>query len=224
MNTTIETDTRKIVTSTESNWVAIDPSSHEVREAMLSRLDTANKGMRSRMISRERVNCEGWDLTEWKPSGIYEWGGEGVANSYRGWATSTLAGLAWFTDAHGRLHIRVYAGRVSAPKSPFGRRGVEAFPHCYADTVAGPICAVYPELRPPTILKKYSKGRDRIDAELLSIADGIAANPTDPAPWHAMADWIDEHSAQEYSYQVKGTINAWKELALKAIEKLAEVF
>lgn len=85
--------------------------------AELARLaESANSGQRSRTATLQVAEGE-WANDEFADFA----GGEGVANSYRQRAATTIVSVAWVTDSSGDRHVRCYAARVNAPKSSYGR-------------------------------------------------------------------------------------------------------
>lgn len=90
-------------------------SIEQLTDALQAAAKAANKGARSRKV---------WalDLPDFaaRTQGISYRTGGGVCNSYGYRATSSVVGMAWYTDDSG-LHIRIVGGRVGVHSSRYGR-------------------------------------------------------------------------------------------------------
>ncbi len=135
---------------------------------------------------------------------VRRWGGEGVCNAYKDRAETSVAGLAWFRAPGGKKHVRVYAGRVAAPKSSGGERRAEAFRGLEHDSpLIDFVGTVYPAIRlPETLLKKHETGRkaDRWPALKVALCRSIMAETFEPAGWAALADWYGEQPEVPYPF------------------------
>ncbi len=99
----------------------------QVNAALDSMCDQANKGQRSR-TAELNISPEQWA----KKSGLLRAGGSGVANAYRGAASTTVIGVAWIVHNRKRI-VRLYVGRDAAPHSSYGRR--EAMPFSFGTAI-----------------------------------------------------------------------------------------
>lgn len=190
-----------MITTNETSVVLAGATTEWVLDVLKNSVDAADMTHRERTIrlSREQLahglRHSGFDV---KPMSLIEWGGWGVPNSYWSRASTSLAGVAWFTDRSGVRHVRIYADRVTAPKSSFGRKSAEAFHILHSDGSGREhdyVTAVYPETRlPETLLVKHEKGpkAKRWPALKVALYRAILADPLEPSHRAALADWYGE--------------------------------
>lgn len=94
----------------------IAPTLKKVNATLKEFCDAANKGQRVR--TAEMVVSP----AEWRAKAAkLRSGGDGVPNSYRGLATTTVVGCAWVRLPDGRRVVRIYAARDYATRSAYGR-------------------------------------------------------------------------------------------------------
>lgn len=167
------------------NSISILNPSCETLAATLAELhQQANAGARTRTVDLLTgadafgTESQGWNARD----------GGGVANSYRYRAETSVLGYAWVRDEAGNLHVRCVGGRVDAPKSAYGRRGVTVFCN---DRDAETVSAwelVYPDLL-VNRTKVHQKG---MKGEQKALYAAILANPADAGARGIYADWLQE--------------------------------
>lgn len=111
------------------------------------------------------------------------WQDGGGACSHLGHrARTSVAGLAWFYDRVGNLHVRVVGGRVKAPRSGDGMQRPDPFGLRKSQLEeTHPAALVYRELWIPPVHDKH-RG---VNAEA---ARSVVADPTEVVNWMAMLD------------------------------------
>lgn len=138
--------------------IFINPELSEIIAALKDGTQEANRGQRARTAefsdNEYQKISENWHREDW-----YDYtGGHGVPNSYRGEASTTVIGVAWFTAPNGDRHVLVVANRTKAPSSAFGRSKADPFGGEKTLTKASQSdCSyllIYPELDVPVITSK----------------------------------------------------------------------
>jgi hypothetical protein len=168
----------------EKTEAALVPVLDYLKEAQ----DAANAGQRSRTAALQIDSVRAKILA--KDDGHAIATGGGVPNSYGYSATTTVVGVAWITEDSGRLHVRVIAARLRAPKSAHARRSIDPFPGDHYLT------AVYPELL--DALKPIPKSsRRKATAITDTIRDHLRDEDwMDAGAWCQLVDMVGEMQAR----------------------------
>lgn len=158
----------------------INPTLEQVNAELARLCAVANHSQRSRTAELEI------SVTEWAlPSALLRNGGDGVCNSYRQAATTTVVGCAWHEENGTRI-VRLEASRTYAPKSsravreafPFGFNTAATF---WAKAVARVVATSAPELRDLT---------NQLEPSFAAF--GETCNLFDPATLEIIADWLQD--------------------------------
>lgn len=166
--------------------VLICPPGEDLIHAMTIARIAANAGGRQRTITRDATH----NWTEeclMRRDGAFDSGGEGVPNSYRGRAETSLLGLAWWTDPHGRKHVRIYGGRVTAPRSSMAQNMAYCFP-----PNAHPAVKVYLGIQPRSVFQYEKKGKRKLPDVELSLLLALEGDPLDVAAASALVDYYQD--------------------------------
>jgi len=161
----------------------VNPTLEQVNAELARLCDAANKGQRTRTATM-RIGVGGWEAA----SAMWRAGGDGVPNSYRGAATTTVVGCAW-AERHGNRIVRLEATRDAAIKSSFGRR--DRLPFNFGGAMThwdkadnASVTANAPEL---------ASVRVEIGAaDQLGSGFDLALIAFDPSTLGVVADWLDE--------------------------------
>ncbi len=201
--------------------VLIGPTLAQVRDELQRAADAADFRQRARTLGLDANVALTRAPLMTARQGAIEWGGEGVCNAYKDRAETSVAGVAWFVGPGGRRHVRIYAARVTAPKSSGGVRTARAFRALDGDSpLIDAVGTVYPAIRlPETLLKKHETGRkaDRWPALKVALCRSIMESPFEPAGWAALADWYaDAPNEPRYAAECCRT-------ALAAVRLLLEI-
>jgi hypothetical protein len=172
--------------------VVIDPTLEQVANLLVEAAETANRGQRARTVSASglvREVTEKWETNQ----SFADWvDGGGVPNAYRGFASTTVIGVA-FVDVAGRRHVRVYASRCEAPKSSYGTGktgsfGLSASRYARASVES----LVYPALQMALATRKKDRG---VVAEMMRACE---SDPLDLLAWSALADYLAENGDSDF--------------------------
>lgn len=194
--------------------VLVNPELSDIEDLLAIAEGYANGAAHTRLVSVRSINLQKvWhepEGTEWTDGG-------GVANSYRQMATTSVLGVAWYTDEAGNKHVRVIGSREGAPKSAYGRRGPKWFG--LTDTeynLASCAVLVYPILRVSHPAKK-DKG---LVPELLR---ALEQNPFDRASWMALGDYLVDLGPNHQMVPTYGMSADACRTALNVLDRLVPV-
>lgn len=193
------------MTSHKTDKVLVNPTADIFAAELTLAQDRANKGARAR--TAEFGTDYIVELVASSPEGADQTDGGGVPNSYQQRAETTVVGVAWWTAPNGDKHVRIYANRVDAPKSAYGRRSASAF---VGET---PLLCTFPSLwvrRLPLKLKKTQEYQFR---------DILDTNPLDIATRAAFADWLSEQNREREASEQRQALTLAQSLAV--VEQVA---
>lgn len=107
----------------------VNPSFDEIYQSMDRELTRVNKGARTRLAEPCTDGClEAFNAIQRNDAGVFRYGGQGVCNSYRNRAYTTVIGVVFWTGPYNTKFVRLRVERVDAPKSPYGQRMAKIFP------------------------------------------------------------------------------------------------
>lgn len=165
--------------------VLINPTDNQILDALVKAESAANPPRtRARTVSWRSIQT--WiDAHPWHDIFGYRcWDGGGVPNNYRSRATTSVAGIAWWTGK--RKHFRFYGARVSAPKSSYASVSPQRFGMKDKDIDR----ASYLQLVYPVLLPSHPPKRDKgLIPELLR---ALEEDCSDRGSWMALADRLTE--------------------------------
>lgn len=159
----------------------IAPTLKKVNATLKEFCDAANKGQRVR--TAEMVVSP----AEWRSkTGRLRAGGDGVANAYRGPATTTVVGCVWVTLPDRRRVVRVYAARDYAPHSAYGRTSRLPFGFNTAHVRWG-------KASPTDLIRDYVLGVASLELREADPGFGAASDLIASGSLGVVADWLEEH-------------------------------
>ena len=165
--------------------VLVNPSSEQIDATVTLAVAAANKGARSRLVEDFFVPAVAATA-----QGYTGEDGGGVPNRYMQVAETSVVGVAWFTDAAGAKHVRIYGDRVPARKSAYAEGGgcnLFGFPPTALDALH-PCELVYPALR----VVRYAKSAEGDDRVLRGVLADVIAAPLDADLRAVAADKLDD--------------------------------
>lgn len=193
-----------------SDKIFIDPTDSNLTDYIRSAVASVQGGSRQRLVAANEISDCVRSATASAWHGWSQVDGGGVANSYGYLASTTRLGIAWWTDASGRRHVRVAIDRHGIS----GRHVSCVLGNARTMDTCHPAQRVYPFLAVPTAV---FSGRGEQARQERAFLRAIKEDPADLAAWQMYSDWLADQGQMASAERIWATVLKIEAIALPSV-------